>query len=235
MPYKCRSHFLIQNEKYTWSDICMTLTVTTTSKNIKHCLLYTSLFLPLPTKLAKGSGELQWAICIAFRHANHLKLLAHLSNFRISTRCLIWLNLCNSTSFNWILHLHNNGSLIIINLIPLWLCIWGHFPDSTFRCELIYFCNSVSYPLNCAKFNSGSLLSYPPTPEHFAQVAVRTAQTSVYISLHSVPCTFNTYIPGLSLRFHHSCVQLWTQLWLTFPPSLPLSIYECKSELCLHI
>ena len=48
------------------------------------------------------------------------------------------------------------------------------------------------------------------------QVTVRTLWTSVYILLHSIPCTFDSFIVDLLLGFHHSCVQLWTQLWLYF-------------------
>ena len=50
----------------------------------------------------------------------------------------------------------------------------------------------------------------------FTQVAFRTLWTSLYILLHSVPCTFDTSVLGLLLSFHHSCVQLWTQLWIYF-------------------
>ena len=57
----------------------------------------------------------------------------------------------------------------------------------------------------------------------FAQLAVRTLQTSVYILLHYVPCTFDPSVLDLLLRFHHSCVQLWTQLWLYFSS---VSIYK---------
>ena len=48
------------------------------------------------------------------------------------------------------------------------------------------------------------------------QVVVRTLQTSVYISLHYVPCIFDPSGLDLLLGFHRSCVQLWTQLWLYF-------------------
>ena len=48
------------------------------------------------------------------------------------------------------------------------------------------------------------------------QVAVRTIQTSVYILLHSVPCTFDPSVLDSLLGFYHSCVQLWTQLQLYF-------------------
>ena len=50
----------------------------------------------------------------------------------------------------------------------------------------------------------------------FAQLAVRTLQTSLYILLHYVPCTFDPSVLDSLLGFHHSCVQLWTQLWLYF-------------------
>ena len=50
----------------------------------------------------------------------------------------------------------------------------------------------------------------------FAQVAVWTLQTSLYILLHSIPCTFDTSVLGSLLSFHCSCVQLWTQLQLYF-------------------
>ena len=56
------------------------------------------------------------------------------------------------------------------------------------------------------------------------QVAVRTLQTSLYILLHSVPCTFDPSVLDSLFGFHYSCVRLWTQLWLTSPLSLPLSI-----------
>ena len=46
----------------------------------------------------------------------------------------------------------------------------------------------------------------------FAQLAVRTLLTSLYILLYSVPCTFDPSILDLLLSFHCSCVQLWTQL-----------------------
>ena len=48
------------------------------------------------------------------------------------------------------------------------------------------------------------------------QLAVRTLRTSVYTLLHSVPCTFDPSVLDSLLRFHRSCVQLWTQLWLYF-------------------
>ena len=50
----------------------------------------------------------------------------------------------------------------------------------------------------------------------FTQLAVRTLRTSVYTLLHSVPCTFDPSVLDLLLRFHRSCVQLQTQLWLYF-------------------
>ena len=40
----------------------------------------------------------------------------------------------------------------------------------------------------------------------FAQVAVRTLQTSVYILLHYIPCTFDPSVLDSLLSFHHSCV-----------------------------
>ena len=42
----------------------------------------------------------------------------------------------------------------------------------------------------------------------FTQVAVRTFWTSVYISLHYVPCTFDPSVLDLLLCFHCSCVWL---------------------------
>ena len=50
----------------------------------------------------------------------------------------------------------------------------------------------------------------------FAQLAVRTLQTSVYISLPFVPCTIDPSGLDSLLAFHHSCVQLLTQLRLYF-------------------
>ena len=50
----------------------------------------------------------------------------------------------------------------------------------------------------------------------FTQLAVRTLQTSLYIHLHYVPCTFDTSVLDLLLSFHCSCVQLQTQFWLYF-------------------
>ena len=50
----------------------------------------------------------------------------------------------------------------------------------------------------------------------FTQLAVRTLQTPVYISLHFVPCTFDPSGLDLLLAFHCSCVQLWIQLRLYF-------------------
>ena len=50
----------------------------------------------------------------------------------------------------------------------------------------------------------------------FAQLAVRTLRTSLYISLHYVPCTFDPSGLDLLLAFHRSCVQLRTQLRLYF-------------------
>ena len=75
---------------------------------------------------------------------------------------------------------------------------------------------SLSYPWNCVKCNSGSPLSHPPTLEHFAQLAVRMLQTSVYILLHYVPCIFDPSVLDSLLGFHCSCVWLWTRLWLYF-------------------
>ena len=46
----------------------------------------------------------------------------------------------------------------------------------------------------------------------FTQLAVRTLWTSSYILLHSVPCTFDTSVLVLLLRFDHTCVRLQTQL-----------------------
>ena len=42
----------------------------------------------------------------------------------------------------------------------------------------------------------------------FTQLAVRTLQTSFYILLHYVPCTFDPSVLDSLLGFHHSCVQL---------------------------
>ena len=50
----------------------------------------------------------------------------------------------------------------------------------------------------------------------FTQLAVRTFQTSLYILLHYVPCTFDPSGLDSLLAFHHSCVQLRTQLQLYF-------------------
>ena len=50
----------------------------------------------------------------------------------------------------------------------------------------------------------------------FAQLAVRTLWTSLYISLHYVPCTFDPSGLDSLLAFHRSCVRLRTQLRLYF-------------------
>ena len=50
----------------------------------------------------------------------------------------------------------------------------------------------------------------------FAQLAVRTLQTSLYILLHCVPCTFDPSVLDSLLGVHHSCVELQTQLQLYF-------------------
>ena len=50
----------------------------------------------------------------------------------------------------------------------------------------------------------------------FTQLEVRTLWTSVYILLHSVPCTFNPSGLDSLLAFYHSCVRLRAQLWLYF-------------------
>ena len=58
----------------------------------------------------------------------------------------------------------------------------------------------------------------------FTQLAVRTFQTSLYILLHYVPYTFVPSGLDSLLAFHHSCVQLWTQLWLYFSS---VSVFVC--------
>ena len=50
----------------------------------------------------------------------------------------------------------------------------------------------------------------------FTQLAVRTFRTSVYILLYYVPCTFDPSGLDSLLGFHHSYVQLQTQLQLYF-------------------
>ena len=50
----------------------------------------------------------------------------------------------------------------------------------------------------------------------FVQLVVRTLQTSFYILLHYVSCTFDPSVLDSLLGFHRSCVRLQTQLQLYF-------------------
>ena len=67
------------------------------------------------------------------------------------------------------------------------------------------------------------------------QLAVRTLQTSLYILLHYVPCTFDASILDSCLGFHPSCVQLQTQLWLYFSSVSVFVHIWVQSKLYLHI